>query len=363
MKKSVGILGIGRYVPENVRTKESWPTSVVEAWAARRASTTPITDKEADKHKDLPTTPGARLVMEAMAELRNDPFHGSVERRVVDKGVLGSEMELFAAKSAIATAGIRTADIGLIMCDTMVPDYLGTNNGCLLHHNVGASASCITISTQNACNAFMLQLSVAEQMILSGRAKYALLVQNCNVTPLINWEHALSPWFGDGCAAVVVGAVREDRGLLAHTHRTDGRFHKTIVTGVPGDARWYEGAVTVFSADPEAARRSFLCIPEHADDVVGDVLAQAGVSPRDIEVYIPHQPTKWFRDVTQRHLGLSQARHVDTFSKYASMSGANVAYGYDLALTEGKLRDGDLVLSFAAGAGLTYSAMVMRWGG
>ncbi len=352
----IGVLGIGTSLPAEVRKNEWWPESVVAKWMERRAA--PLDGRV----RSEPRTAGQRAVADAMAALRDDVFHGARERRVMASDIRASDLEMEAARRAIAKADVDPKEIGIVLCNTLAPDYLVTNNACLLHHNLGLAPSCFTLSTEAACNAFMMQLALAESLIASGRARYALLVQTCNISPLLPYDEAHSAWFGDGCAASVVGRVSSDFGVLAHAHRTNGAHHKTIVASVP-ERRWFDtGNVCVYSADHDGARQSFLDIPDCAADVCGEALASAGLAPADVDVYAPHQPTAWFRRVTQQHLQLTKARGVDTFGLFASMFGANIPVSLELAEAEGILRRGDVVLTFAGGAGLTYSGMVFRWG-
>lgn len=356
MKKSVGIVGLGTYLPPDVRKNDWWPESVVAKWMERRAA--PLTDKV----RVDPGTPGSRLVAEAMTALRTDPFHGARERRVLKDGMKASDMEVEAARAAIANAGIDPKEIGMVLCNTVAPDYLVTNNACLLHHNLELSPNCMTLGTEAGCNSFMMQLALAQPFVASGQAKYALLVQSCNVTPLLRQEDPLSAWFGDGCAAVVLGPVSDGRGILGHATRTRGQFHRAIVGSTP-DGRWYdEGKVVMYSGDHAAAKTSFLGIADYCEEVATEALSASGLGPADIDYYAPHQPTRWFRDVTARHLRLSKARSVETFEWAGSMFGANIPVGLEIGGREGLLREGDTVLMFAGGAGLTYSSMVMRWG-
>jgi 3-oxoacyl-[acyl-carrier-protein] synthase-3 len=175
-------------------------------------------------------------------------------------------------------------------------------------------------------------------------------------------EAPFSAWFGDGCTAVIVGKVPEDRGVLAHAHRTYGQFHRTIVASTRTGRWWDEGRVQLFSADPEGARRSFLEIADCAGDVVGTALRDAGCQHGDVDFFAPHQPTSWFREATRGHLGLEGARSLDTFSWAGSLAGANIPLALSVAENEGQLRDGDRVVMFAGGVGLTCAGMVVRWG-
>jgi 3-oxoacyl-[acyl-carrier-protein] synthase-3 len=307
-------------------------------------------------------TEGNKRVLRALESLRDDPFQGAVERRIMPDGAPASDMEHRAAEAAIADAGIDRGEIGLVLCYTLAPDYLLTNNACLLHARLGLRPDCQAIATEGACNAFLLQLALAEPIIASGRARYALLVQSCNAISTLPLDQAHSAWFGEGCTAVLLGPVREDRGILGASHRTDGRLHGSIVFGVPNRRWWEGGPVVSYAADPDAARLSFLNVPDNAMEVSAEALDRARCTWADIGFYAPHQGTRWLREVTQAHLGLDHARSIDTFPWAGSLSAANIPLALSLGVRDGLVRADDLVLMFSGGAGLTYSSVVLRWG-
>jgi 3-oxoacyl-[acyl-carrier-protein] synthase III len=356
-KKSIGVIGVGTYLPPDVRKNDYWSPDLVAKWREKKAA--PLSTKVAPEA----ATPGARAIMEAMAAWREDPFHGALERRVLKDGMRASDMELEAARAAIANAGIDPQDIGIVLVNTLAPDFLVTNNACLLHHNLGLSKQCFTMATEAACNSFIMQMDLARQMILGGTAKYALLVQTCNVSPMLPMDQAHSAWFGDACTAEIIGPVAEGRGILASAHRTVGDLHRTIVAGVP-DRCWYQdgGKLRIYSADHEGARRMFLELPDYAAEVTGEALANGGLAAADVDFFAPHQATRWMLDVTKKHLRLVKARSVETFSWGGSMFGSNIPMALSVGAREGTLRDGDTVLMFAGGAGSTYSSILMRWG-
>jgi 3-oxoacyl-[acyl-carrier-protein] synthase III len=358
MKRSiaVGIVGVGAHLPSEVRTNDWWPREVVSAWNEKRA-------RAREKWGETrPTTDGMARVLAAMASAKDDPFQGAVERRVIATGTKSSDIELLAARDAIQRARIDPQKIGLVLCNSCVPDHLVTNNACLLHHNLGLPARCLSLATEAACNSFILQLSLAEHMVASGQVEYALLVQSCTISELLDHVEPHSPWFGDGATAVVVGKVSNGRGVLGTSHRTDGSRNRTMVGSVP-NRRWYDdGRVIMYSADPTSARQSFLEVADEAKDVCDEVLRETGFGAEDVDFFAVHQGTPWLRSVLLEHLGLKNARSVETFKFAASMFGANIPFGMTLGQREGLLKPGDLVLSFSGGAGLTFSAAVMRWG-
>jgi 3-oxoacyl-[acyl-carrier-protein] synthase-3 len=212
------------------------------------------------------------------------------------------------------------------------------------------------------CNSFATQMTVATSMIGSGRFRYGLLTQSSGLARLSTPDDPMSVLLGDGATAQVVGPVSPGRGVLGYAHRTDGELAKALVLTVPGKY-WYEdGRVVALPLDPDHARKMLFGVAERGREVVHEALAGCGLTTADVAFYASHQATRWFRPATQKHIGLEHARTVDTFPWAGSVSAANLPLVLSTAEREGLLRDGDLVVTFSGGTGMTWSSVVMRWG-
>jgi len=356
---AVGILGIGAYLPEQVRRNDWWPEEVVAKWRARAAES--LVRHEPDSPQ--PPSEGVRRILAAMAELKDDPFQGTRERRLMTRGMTSSDLEVEAVKDALARSGTPPGRVGLLLTDSQLPDYLGVANAPLVHRKLGLPAGCLAFGTVAACN-FLTQLHVAAPLVASGTVEVALLVQSSGYAHLAQMQDAHSPWFGDGATAVVVGRVADGFGVLSEAHRTNGEFFEALVVGCPGST-WHSNldrGVALYVQNHQAARKMLLAIADHVKEVVGEALARAGLSAGQIDFYATHQATAWFRRATQEYLGLSRARSFDTFGWTGSLAGANVPFSLAMAEREGMLRAGDLVASFSGGSGVTYSSAIFRWG-
>lgn len=353
MKHMVGLLGIATHLPALVRRNDWWPAATVERWlAARPAPPRPAPGE---------LTPAMARVLAAMAEQAVDPFQGVVERRVLADGAAATDMEADAAERAIARAGIDRGEIDILLTHTAVPEYLLSNSACVLHHRLGLAPSCLAIQAEASGHSFLIQLTLAEQMIATGRARCALLVQSSVASRLIDPDDPHSPLLGDGAAAVVVGPAR-DGGLLATVHRTDGSHPRALVASVRG-GRWYDtGRIVLHRADPEAARRVFLETADRAVEVVAAALREAEVEPGDVAFFAVHQGTPWLRRVTQETIGLHRAGSVDTFATTGYLFGASIPLVLETAQRQAMLKSGDLVVMHGGGVGATYGACVLRWG-
>jgi 3-oxoacyl-[acyl-carrier-protein] synthase-3 len=357
MTPRLGILSVGVYLPELVRRNDWWPAAVVDQWRERQARSFTRAQQEPGEL----TTEGAQRVVQAMLELKSDPFEGSLERRVLEPGRTAADMEIAAAEDALSRAGIDRGQIDFLLVQSTTPNFVHVSNACLIHRTLGLPARCFSLATEGMCNAFLQQLALAEGLMRGG-ARHGLLIQSSHMSPLVQQEDPFSAWFGDGSTAVVVGPAADGYGLLGQDHLTDGSIYASVVSGVPG-RRWYdEGAVRVYLESAALARRMFMMIPEQAKLLMDNALARAGHSSDDVTFWACHQGTAWLPRVTQEFIGLPRARRIDTFSWAGSLTGSNIPLVLSLGEREGQLRPGDLVGLFAGAAGMTGTGMVLRWG-
>ncbi len=354
MKTSVGILGVGLSVPSIVRHNDWWPRDVVAGWTAARPTAPPP-----------PATglgPGAARVLAALAEQAADPFQGAVVRHVMPEGVTVLDLAEQAAREAIERAGVAAADIDLVLTHTVMPDVLLGNPATQVHHRLGLSRRCFAMETDAAAYSFLMQLSLAEAMIASGRARLALLVQACGASRLIDMADPTSVLFGDGATAVVVGRVAEGRGIQSTAHHVDGRYPDTLVASVPGAGWSAPGRGLIHVANPAQMRTLFLHTADVCKESIDAALADAGAAARDIEFFAMYQGTPWLRQVVQQHAGLAHARSLDTFPRTGYLFAAALPANLYYAAQDGLLRPGDLVLATGGGTGMTFGSTVLSWG-
>lgn len=360
--EGVGILGVGAYLPDQVRTNDWWPEELVARWRQQAPSSLVGPRGEGEGEGLEPETEGIRLALAAMQALRDDPFKGTISRRIRPEDMLPSFMETRAAEEALARAGVERGEIGLVLGHSQVADNIGASTAPRIHEALGLRPECLCTTVEGACNSFLLQLELAEKMIRGGATRYALLVQSSGVSRLMRPEDPTSPWFGDGATAVVVGPVRQGRGLLGMAHFTDGSLYRTVILGSPRGP-WYAGhPIQGFVDDWKLARRMSLTLPDCGRRALEAALAKAGLSRDQVDFLATHQGTIWLRRVTQELVGLPNARAADTFTWTASLGAANAPFQLLVGEREGTLQDGSVVAAWTGGTGVTYSALVLRWG-
>jgi 3-oxoacyl-[acyl-carrier-protein] synthase-3 len=356
MTKRIGIVGIGVYLPDEVRPNSWWSAATVARW--RQRSTRSM------QHETLADAPteGARAVLRALAAYADDPFKGAIERRVAPAGMSASEMEVRAARDAITRSGGRVDDIAVCLVHSVTPDFIHVPNACRVHHELGLPEACFTMSVDGMCNAFQLQLTLAQALLRGHPGKRALLVQSGTLPRLTPSDEPVSAWVGEGATAVLVGEVADELGLLASAHYTDGSKFDGLVCGVEGKQWYEEGVVRAYAHNRKTAQRVILDVADHARQAIHAVLSSIGAAPTDVRFYAAHQGTVWLRATTQAYCGLENAMSVDTFSRFGSLSAGNLPLVLAFAERDRMLSEGDLVMMFSGGSGETWSATALRWG-
>jgi 3-oxoacyl-[acyl-carrier-protein] synthase-3 len=231
-----------------------------------------------------------------------------------------------------------------------------------VHEKLGLRDDCLATSIDAACNSFLMQLALAEQLVATGRVRHALLVQSCGLSRTLDPSDPQSAWFGDGATAVVVGAARAQGAILGRADVTDSKLRTAVVTSAPG-RKWYEAGPAVLHAkDRRAAYDIILGFADYGRRVIDGALAQAGMTVGDVAFFACHQAQIWQRRVAQSYAGLDGARTLDTFGWAGNLAGSNIPLVLEVATRERILEGGDVVAMYGGGAGVTVSGVVARWG-
>lgn len=264
-----------------------------------------------------------------------------------------------AARKALAAAGITPDRVGLIVLATATPDQTFPSTATKVQAALGID-DCIAFDVQAVCSGFLYALSVADSMIRGGSADVALVIGAETFSRILDWDdRGTCVLFGDGAGAVVLTAVdavdTPDRaGILSVALHADGRHNGLLyvdggpsTTGTVGKLRMkgpevFKHAVTNLAA------------------VLRQVLDRAGLAIADIDWVVPHQANRRILDATARKLGLSADKVVVTVDIHANTSAASVPLALDLAIRDGRIKQGDLVVLEAMGGGFTWGAAAIR---
>jgi 3-oxoacyl-[acyl-carrier-protein] synthase III len=277
-------------------------------------------------------------------------------RHIAGEGETTVSLATDAAAKALLAAGIDATDIGLIILATATPDQTFPASATQVQTRLGVG-DCIAFDVAAVCSGFLYALTVADSMIRSGAARTALVIGAETFSRILDWEdRGTCVLFGDGAGAVVLQATDEEgRGILANRLHADGRHNSLLyVDGGPSTT----GTVgKVRMKGPEVFRHAVVNLAA----VMGETLEAAGLTAADVDWVVPHQANARILDATARKLGLDPARVVMTVGEHANTSAASVPLALDVAVRDGRIKRGDIVVLEAMGGGFTWGAAVLRW--
>jgi len=285
---------------------------------------------------------------------------GIRERHVAADGEFTSHLALNAARAALAAADVDPQSIELIVLATSTPDNtfpataVAVQNGLGIHH--GAA-----FDLQAVCSGFVFALATADNFLRTGAYRRALVIGAETFSRILDWsDRGTCVLFGDGAGALVLEAREQpgapsDRGVLTTHLRSDGRHKsKLYVDGGPSSTQ------TVGHLRMEG-REVFKHAVGMITDVIVDAFNATGMTAEDIKWFVPHQANKRIIDASAHKLHIMPEKVVLTVDRHGNTSAASIPLALDVAVKDGRIKKGDVVLLEAMGGGFTWGSALVRW--
>jgi len=288
---------------------------------------------------------------------------GIKERRCSVPGESTLTMGLQAARRALDDAGMSPEELDLIVFATISPHYPLPSTACLLQAELGIR-DIPAFDIGAACSGFMYGMIVAGNMLQNGVHKNVLVVGSEQMSSITDYEDRAScVLFGDGAGAAIFSSTDDRRkGLVFCSMGADGQGAKLI--WIPGGGS-YE-PVCQKTIDERLhyvrmkGREVYKFAVQKMQEVIAEALDATGVSPDELALVIPHQSNLRIIESACEKLGLPQEKVMVNIDRYGNTSSASVGICLDEARREGRIKEGDLILMVAFGAGLTWSSALMR---
>jgi len=285
---------------------------------------------------------------------------GIRERHIAEEGVTTSDLAVEAGRRAILNAGIDVADIDLVIVATTTPDQTFPSVATKVQARLGMERGA-AFDVQAVCSGFVYGLSVADSLIRCGQARTVLLIGAETMSRVLDWtDRATCVLFGDGAGAVVIQAgggegSNADRGILDVKLYSDGRL---------GDLLYTDGGVSS-TRSAGLLRMEGREVFKHAVVKIASAmeatLQSAGLGVSDVDWFVPHQANQRILDGTAKKLGIDPQRVISTIASHGNTSAASVPLALDAAVSDGRIKSGDLLLLEAMGSGFTWGAALLRW--
>ncbi len=323
MKRSV-VLGCGSYLPERILTNAELAKKVdtSDEWIVQRT--------------------------------------GIQQRHIAAEGEFTSHLAIKAAKAALANAGVDAQSIDLIVLATSTPDQTFPATAVAVQNALGITHGA-AFDLQAVCSGFIYALTTADSLLRTGAGKRALVIGAETFSRILDWtDRGTCVLFGDGAGAVVLEAqdgagTTADRGVLTTHLRSDGRHkEKLYVDGGPSSTQ------TVGYLRMEG-REVFKHAVGMITDVIVDAFAATGADADSIDWFVPHQANKRIIDASAHKLHIAPEKVVLTVDRHGNTSAASIPLALAVAVNDGRIKKGDLVLLEAMGGGFTWGSALVRW--
>ncbi|GGO52608.1 3-oxoacyl-[acyl-carrier-protein] synthase-3 [Roseovarius pacificus] len=271
-----------------------------------------------------------------------------------------SDLAVRAARAALENAGLSVEDIDGIIVATSTPDLTFPSVATMVQRDLGMTRG-FGFDVQAVCAGFVYALTNAHALIVAGQARRLLVIGAETFSRIMDWtDRSTCVLFGDGAGALILGAQEgngstEDRGVLSADLNSDGRYREMLYvdggvssTGTAGKLRMqgnplFRQAVEKLTSTADAA------------------LDKIGLQGSDVDWIVPHQANIRIIQGTARKMGLSMDKVIVTVQDHGNTSAASIPLALSVGVEQGRIRQGDLVLSEAIGGGLAWGAVVLRW--
>lgn len=325
--KSVGIIGIGSYVPETILTNEKLETMVdtTDEWIVSRT--------------------------------------GIKERRIAKEDEACSDLAVRAALKALEDANTKPEEIDLIIVSTITPDFAFPSTAALVQDRIGA-INAAAFDLEAACTGFVYGLVTGANFIATGMYKKVLVIGSEALSKIIDWEDRNTcVLFGDGASAAVLGEVEKGYGIISYDLKAKGSGGEFL--DQPGG-----GSRNPATEETVKNRMHFLkmkgqdvfkfavnAIPE----TINNLLNKSEVSINNIELVVPHQANYRIIGSAAKRLELPVEKFYMNLETYGNTSSASIGIAFDEVIKKNKVKKDDYIIMVGFGAGLTYGSCLIKW--
>ncbi len=287
---------------------------------------------------------------------------GILERRHALPHQATSDLCVEAAKRCLKNANVKAEDVDLLLLGTFTPDMSFPSTACLVQEQL--KLNCPAVDLQAACAGFMYALITGYAYVAAGASEMALIIGgDCNSRIVNPNDIKTYPLFGDGAGAVLLTKGRPDQGILSYSMGADGSGGDLLSrpacgSRMPPSADLIDKGLHFMHMDGRAVFRwavAILC------DTIQDVLRHSGFTPQEIDLYVPHQANIRIINAAIDVLKISRSKVFNNLEKYGNTSAGSVPLALDEAMSEGFIREDQLICLSGFGAGLAWGTALIRW--
>jgi 3-oxoacyl-[acyl-carrier-protein] synthase-3 len=288
---------------------------------------------------------------------------GIRERRIASPDQPTSELALNAARKAIDSAQIQPGEIDLVVVATITPDMAFPSTACILQHKLGlGKVACFDLEA--ACSGFLYSLDVADGMLASGRYKCALVIGAEKMSSILDWEdRSTCVLFGDGAGAAIIMTEGEGPNLLGFRSGADGS-NPSLLHQPAGGSKQPASIASIKNREhflKMNGKEIFKSAVRVMEKATRELLEANGLETKDVDHVIPHQANVRIVESMAQRLEIPLDKFFCNLDRHGNTSAASIPIAFDEASQRGIFRKGEIGVLVAFGAGLTWSATLVRF--
>jgi len=284
---------------------------------------------------------------------------GISARHFAAENELTSDLAVKAAQAALASAGITSEDLDLIILATSTPDHLGgfPSTACVVQDKLGAHTACAAFDIQAVCAGFTYALATADAFIRCGTYKKVLVIGAETFSRILDFQdRGTCVLFGDGAGAVVLEASSE-AGILSTALHADGSQRDILC--IPGRAGNGEVHGSPFmTMDGQAV---FKLAVKVLEQVAHEALEKANLKAEQIDWLVPHQANIRIMEGTAKKMGMSMDKVIVTVHEHGNTSAASIPLAFDAGVRSGQIQRGQYLLLEGVGGGFAWGAVALKY--
>lgn len=288
---------------------------------------------------------------------------GIKERRITSDGEASSTLATYASQRALEMAEVSPKELDLVVVGTVTPDMFFPSVGCLIQDRLGAKRA-VAFDVSAGCTGFIYALSIADNFIKNGNYQKALVVGTENLSKITDYkDRGTCVLLGDGAGAVVLVREKGERGIISTHLHSDGSYGTLLYqpgggTAIPPTHESIDKRLHYLKMD---GNKLFKIAVKSLEDSVLETLNFNNIKDHEIDLLIPHQANLRIIQAIAKRLNLPEERVFVNIHKYGNTSSASIPIALDEANRGGRIKEGNLLIFNAFGAGLTWGTALVRW--
>ncbi len=283
---------------------------------------------------------------------------GIKKRHIAADGQTTSDLATEAARRALAAGGLTPEDIDLIVVATATPDFTFPATATVVQNKLGITRGA-AFDVQAVCSGFVYAIATADNFLARGQFERALVIGAETFSRILDWsDRGTCVLFGDGAGAIVLErqekSAAKDRGVKSVHLRSDGRYK---------DLLWVDGGPSSTQTVGHlrmAGNQVFKHAVSKISESVRAATETAGIEVAEVDWFVPHQANQRILTAVAEKLGLDDHKVVSTVAEHGNTSAASVPLALSVAIEDGRVKEGDLVLIEAIGGGFAWGAALIR---